>query len=144
MLLIVMTITFSSSIAFYKEIVEPEFFSVSGMMFVVTIVIWTFSTLYGGKREYLWKTVAWYFLMVMFGLTFARLRLTTFLLPPLVLSCVFLVCLTLTLPMLWYLKKAIEEKDRKYFWKTLLLGTLLLIILDVLYFLDLITFPLFQ
>ena len=141
-LLIVMTITFSGSIAFYKEIMEPRFFSYSVGIFAATIVLWTFSTLYGRKHEYLLKAGTWYLLMVTFGVLFARLHYTMFLLPPLVVSLVALVGLVLTLPILQYLRKTIGERNHKDFRRALLWATFLIIVLDVLYFFGLLTFPL--
>ena len=143
MLLIVMTLTLSANIGLYKEIMEPKSFSYTIWIFAITIVIWAYSTLSGGKDEYVLKALAWYFLMLAFGVFFARLRFTVFLLPPLVVSLIVLVGLALTLPILWYLKEIIGEKEQKRLTKVLFSITLLLIVLDTLYFLGLVTFPLF-
>jgi len=142
MLLIIATITFSGALAFYKEIIELRFFSYSIGVFVIAIIIWLFSTLYGEKYEYLLKTGAWWLLMFAFGTVFARLYFTVFLLPPLVVSLVVLLSLVLTLPMLTYLKETIGAKECKYLRIILLMPTLFFIFLDILYFLDLITLPL--
>lgn len=142
LLLVVMTITFSGSIAFYKEILESKFFSGLAMMFVFTIAVWTFSTLRGGEFEYASKAIAWFFLMVTYGVALARFYLVTFLLPPLTVSVIFLASLALTLPILEYLKNVIAEKYHNFLRISFLLMTLLVIIVDVLYFLGLVTFPL--
>jgi len=142
MLLIVMSITYSASIAFFREVMEPKFFSYSGGFFVLTIVLWTFATLYDGDVGCILKILAWYFLMMGYGTIYARLQYNVFLLPALVISIITLVALALTLPIIMYLKKNIPEKDYRLLMKGFPLITLLFIILDVLYFLGLISFPL--
>jgi len=142
MLLIIMTITFSGSIAFYREIMEPRFFSYSAGIFVITVVLWTASTLCGGKGEYLGKIVAWYFLMDTFVTILARLHFTVFLLPPFVVTFIALAILSLTLPILWYLEDTIGEKYYKDLMEIFLVMTSFFIILDILYFLGIVTFPL--
>lgn len=144
MLLIVITVIFAFSRTFFEETMELKFFSYSvGVLFFV-IVVWTFSTLYGGKPEYFGKIVAWYFLMLTFGITVSRLYFTVFILPPLAVSVITIVCLGLTLPALEYLKNTFNEDEYKFLRKAFSFMTLVFIILDVLYFLGVITFPLFQ
>jgi len=138
-LLIILTISFSGSLAFYKEVMEPRFFSYSAGAFVTAIVIWTVATLLGGYYEYFLKISGWWFLMAAFGVLFARMYFTMFLLPPLVVSVIVLASLVLTLPILSYLKEAIGEELYKYSLKIWSMVTLLFIILDVLYYIGLFT-----
>lgn len=143
MLLIIMTMAFSVSIAFYKEIMEFKFFSLTGEAFIMTIILWSFSTLYDGEHEYGIKIGAWYLLMLTYLILFARLHYAVPLLPPFVASLIILVTLALTLPMLEYLKEAVTEEDYKFLRIGLSFPILAFIIVDVLYSLGLVTFPIF-
>jgi len=144
MLLIIMTVTFSGSLAFYKDVMQPRFFSDLATSFVFTIVIWIVSSLRSGESEYAWKTVAWWFLMVSFGITFVRLCFVIFLLPPLGNSLLMLVGLGLTLPILYYLKGSIGKSDYRVVLMILLFLTAFFVVLDILYFLGILHFPLGQ
>jgi hypothetical protein len=143
-LLIIMTVTFSGSLAFYKDVMQPRFFSDLIISFVFTIVIWIVSTLRSGESEYAWKTVAWWFLMSSFGTTFVRLYFAIFLLPPLSVSLLVLVSLGLTLPILCYLKGSIGKSDYRAVLMVLLFFTVFFVVFDILGFLGILHFPLNQ
>jgi hypothetical protein len=144
LLLVIMTLSLSMGIGFYKEILEFRAFSYTIGFFVFTIVLWVFAHLRGGKDEYTLKIVAWWAMMVGFGTLFARLNFITFLLPPMIVSLIALLGLFLTLLMVYYLKENLGQTEPKKFALAYIIVTAFFVILDMLYFFGFISFPLFS
>jgi len=156
MLLIVMSIILAGSFEFFKEIMEPRFFQESTLLFVLAVFIWAFSTLGDGldemiggglfdaeQAEYVAKTFGWWMLMLSLGTILLRLYSAPALAgPPLFFTAIILIGLGLTLPIFAYLKEVINEEIYSVFVKINLVMTLLIIVVDILYFLGFISFPL--
>ena len=131
-LLVVVTISLSSYIAFCEDITEPKFFSYSLVPLVGTIVLWAYATLRGEEIEYNLKIMAWYLLMFAYIIVLTKLTFGLFLLPPLVTSMINLASLAVTFPILRYLKNTIT-KHYVFTVIMLLIISLSLFVLDVLY-----------
>ena len=110
----------------------------------ITIIIWAFSNLAGGRYEYGGKIIAWYFLMFSFALFFSRLYYSAY--PPYYITylpfavdiSIILVSLMLTLPILRHLKGDMIVNCYQFSIGALVTATVFVIIIRILYFLGIV------
>jgi hypothetical protein len=141
LLLVIMTVSLSMGIGFFKETLEFRAFSYTVGLFVLTIALWIVGHLHGGKDEYGLKIAAWWSMMLSFAILFARLSFTVFLLPPLVASACVVAGLILTLPLILYLKDNLGSATPKNYSIFFVLVTIIIVIIDILYYFGLVSFP---
>lgn len=131
-LLTIYTVSFSASLALFRDLMGSEFFFLTIAILVITIGLWAIFNLGGGNYEYVGKIIAWYFLMIAFGLFFLRLYYLVIVIPPIVEIFLFLLCFGLTVAIKNYLKEVINEVGKLFLNVCLPLVTLAIIIFDVL------------
>lgn len=131
-LLVVVSLVFSSTLAFYRGTWQPDYFVGSGLGFIITVVVYVVSTLHGGNDEYIFKVFGWYFLMFSFGTTFVRMIFIGEATPPMILSVIMIAVFALTIPIARYLRETIGRGNYKPIMIALLVMTLFMVALNVL------------
>jgi hypothetical protein len=84
-LLVIASISLSAGLSLYKDVLSPLAFLYSVVPLVLAVVFWSSATFHGGSHECIFKTVAWWTLMLAFVLLVFRLVFSfSYFLPPFV------------------------------------------------------------
>ncbi len=109
-LLVIMSIFFSGSLAFYMDVLDPFAFAYSAVFFSGSIVCWAFAMLLGGHSEIPLKIISWLALMTSLALFVERLVFRSFILPQWGNFAGFLVGTLLTWKMVDYFHDGLSGK----------------------------------